>query len=83
MAAIGTPQAAPSPWVTGGVYWFGEGIAEHVAEARASGVLRLRHFLSRLVEAGLDVRAHDLGRVVDVDTADDVALLAAPGPGSR
>jgi NDP-sugar pyrophosphorylase family protein len=83
VAAIGTPEAAPSPWVTGGVYWFGEGVAERVAEARASGVLRLRHFLSRLVEAGLDVRAHDLGRVVDVDTAEDVALLAAPGPGSR
>ena len=81
VTAIGTPEAAPSPWVTAGVYWFGEGVAERVAEARASGILRLRHFLSRLVEAGLDVRAHDLGRVVDVDTADDLALLAASGPG--
>jgi NDP-sugar pyrophosphorylase family protein len=83
VGAVGTPQAASSPWVTGGVYWFGEGVAERAAEARASGVLRLRHFLSRLVEAGPGVRAQDLGRVVDVDTAADLLALAARGPGSR
>jgi NDP-sugar pyrophosphorylase family protein len=83
VTAIGTPPAASSPWVTGGVYWFGEGVAESAAEARAGGTLRLRHFLSRLVQSGLDVRAHDLGRVVDVDTAADLARLATPGVAGR
>jgi NDP-sugar pyrophosphorylase family protein len=83
VTAVGTKAAASSPWVTAGVYWLGEGTAERAVEARASGVLRLRHFLSHLVEAGLDVRAHDLGRVVDVDTAADLACLAAPGAAGR
>lgn len=83
VAAIGGPRAAASPWVTGGVYWFGAGVARHAVEARASGIVRLRDFLAHLVEAGLEMRAHDLGRVVDVDTAADLAVLAAPGPAGR
>ena len=83
VTAIGTPQAASSRWVTAGVYWFGEGVADASPRRGQAGSCGCATSCPAWSKAGLDVRAHDLGRVVDVDTAADVALPRAPGAAGR
>lgn len=75
VTAIGSPRADGSPLVTGGVYWFGAEASVWASRARARGLDRLREFLATLVEDGLEVRAHVFGRMVDVDTPEDLLLL--------
>jgi NDP-sugar pyrophosphorylase family protein len=72
VVGIGGPSCAASRYVTGGVYWFADGIEPWAARARERGIERLRHFLSFLVEAGVPVAAHEFSRIVDVDTAHDL-----------
>ena len=74
VSAVGTSAAESSPYVTGGVYWFGSRLAPWFARARAQGIDRLRHFLSFLVEGGLPVAAHTFRRIVDVDTEHDLRV---------
>lgn len=79
VSAVGGAASASSPLITGGVYWFGRGMENEVARARHAGVERLRGFLSRLVTQGSTVRGHEFGRIVDLDTAEDLALAEAAG----
>ncbi|MGH7523452.1 MAG: NTP transferase domain-containing protein [Gemmatimonadales bacterium] len=63
--------------VTGGVYWLGARARLAAAAAVASGVVRLRGFLSYLIDSGLRVRAVEVCRIIDVDTRDDLVLATA------
>jgi CTP:molybdopterin cytidylyltransferase MocA len=63
--------------VTGGVYWFGARARLAAAAAVEGGVVRLRGFLSHLVESRLRVRAVEVCQIIDVDTRDDLLLATA------
>lgn len=69
--AIG-PGAEASPWATAGLYCLPERAFAFAERALAEGLGALRHHLSGLVAAGVPLRAHALGEVVDVDRADDL-----------
>lgn len=69
--AIG-PGAEASPWATAGLYCLPERAFASAERALAEGLGALRHHLSGLVTAGVPLRAHPLGEVVDVDRADDL-----------
>jgi NDP-sugar pyrophosphorylase family protein len=60
--------------VTAGLYVFPERVRQ---PASLPPLGRLREYLAWLVEMGEDVRAVSIGAVVDVDTAEDVALAEA------
>lgn len=73
VTAIGA-AAASSSLVTAGLYGFGPRAVAELAAAERAGTERLRHFLGRLVEAGLDVRGHRLSMAVDVDRPHDLTV---------
>ncbi len=78
VAAFG--RRGTRPLVTGGVYWLNSSARSVAADAVNAGVQRLRGFLARLVDSGLVVRAVEVERIVDVDTAADLrAALALVG----
>lgn len=70
--AIG-PGAETSPLSTAGLYLLPERALARGARALAEGVPALRGLLALLVREGIRLEAVDLGEVVDVDRADDLA----------
>jgi hypothetical protein len=69
--AIG-PGAEDSRWSTAGLYLL-PNRAFSLGIALEEELGALRELLARLVGSGLQLRAHPLGAVVDVDRPDDVA----------
>jgi NDP-sugar pyrophosphorylase family protein len=74
--AIG-PGAAGSPYATAGLYCLPARAFELAPAPAEAARARLRDFLAGLVGAGLRLRAHPLGKVVDVDRPDDLAEAEA------
>lgn len=59
-------------YVSGGIYGLGDKALPVLENCLHRGVHRMRNYQRALVEAGLDLRAHDLGKIVDVDHASDI-----------
>jgi len=59
------------------VYWLSPNAREAASVAVASGVLRLRGFLTGLIGQQLRVRAVEVRKIVDVDTSADLAAALA------
>jgi NDP-sugar pyrophosphorylase family protein len=72
-----TDAPVPLPLVTGGVYAFGPRARGAAAATLAAGHERMRTFLRLLVEAGHDVQAVEVRRVVDLDHRRDLDLANA------
>jgi NDP-sugar pyrophosphorylase family protein len=78
-------SAAPAPpvLVTGGVYGLGPAAREIALEAVGTGVDRMRGYLRLLLVRGLDVRAVEVTRIIDLDHRSDLehanAWLGRPG----
>lgn len=60
-------------YVSGGIYGLGDAAVEVLDDCLAAGVARMRNFQRALVGAGLDVRAWPMGKIMDIDHADDIA----------
>jgi len=71
--------ATRSPYVTGGVYWFSEKILDPALQARQMGLSRLRNFLALLLRQGYTLEGYRFGRIVDVDTAEDIKGIEQRG----
>ncbi len=74
--AIG-PAAAGSLWASAGLYCLPARAFDLAPAPHDAAGARLREFLVGLVGAGLRLRAHLLGTVVDVDRPDDLAEAEA------
>lgn len=73
IVALGDAAAASS-WVTSGMYFFYPVVFAHVAEARRRGLGALRHFLALLLAKGCRLGGFAVGKSVDVDRPEDVAV---------
>jgi NDP-sugar pyrophosphorylase family protein len=65
------------PCVTGGVYALAAGMRVLAADAADAGTSRMRNFLTGLVERGLDVRAVQVERIIDLDRLADLEAANA------
>lgn len=59
-------------FISGGIYALNEKAVKVLEECMEKGVSRMRNFQRALVDAGLRLKAYDLGKILDVDHADDI-----------
>lgn len=59
-------------FVSGGIYGLTSPCIQVLEQCMADGVSRMRNYQRALIDAGLDVRAFDMGRILDVDHASDI-----------
>jgi len=76
IVALGAAAAA-SPLVTAGLYVFHPRVFATVAAARAAQLGALREWLGALLEDGYDLRSAAIGKSIDVDRPEDVAVAEA------
>lgn len=60
-------------YISGGIYGLDSGAIDILEECMASGVSRMRNFQRALVAGGQKLRAFDMGKIIDVDHAGDIA----------
>lgn len=60
-------------YISGGIYGLSDPAVGVLRECLSEGVSRMRNYQRRLVDAGLDVRAFPMGKIIDVDHASDIA----------
>lgn len=67
------------PWegvkyISGGIYGLSEPAIDVLEDCMAQGVSRMRNYQRALVSAGLRLKGFDLGKIIDVDHAADIAV---------
>jgi NDP-sugar pyrophosphorylase family protein len=78
LGADAQPRGATDvPLVTAGFYLFDPTIFEEIAFARHSGFTALRQFLGHLLRRGYRVYGEQIGKTVDVDRPEDIAIAEA------
>lgn len=60
-------------YISGGIYGLSEKSIPVLKECLEKGVERMRNYQRALVENGLLLKAYDMGKIVDVDHAGDIA----------
>lgn len=78
--APGTMQVTAfrdQPWdgaryISGGIYGLSQPCIDVLDRCMEQGVSRMRNYQRTLITSGLDVKAWDLGKVLDVDHASDI-----------
>ena len=73
ITAFRDTRAEDTRYVSGGIYGLSESAFPVLDRCMESGVSRMRNFQRALVEAGLDLQAFDMGKIIDVDHAADIA----------
>ena len=65
----------PAPYVSGGIYGLQKSLVSPVLnQCLSSGQARMRNFQRALLKAGVPVRAHLFGRVMDIDHRRDIEV---------
>lgn len=59
-------------YVSGGIYGLNDRAVDVLDGCLSEGMSRMRNFQRALVKAGLDLRAFDMGKIIDVDHAGDI-----------
>lgn len=59
-------------FISGGIYGLNHKALDVLQQCMDNGVSRMRNFQRALVDAGLRLRAYDLGKILDVDHAGDI-----------
>lgn len=59
-------------YVSGGIYGLSQSALPVLGRCLADGMGRMRNFQRALVAAGLDLRAYDMNKIVDVDHVSDI-----------
>lgn len=65
-------EKGDADFVTGGIYFFKKGIAGLTDKAIEKNLIKLRNFLQYLVEIGLNLKAVQFGKIIDVDHKTDI-----------
>ena len=66
-----TPSAN-AKYISGGIYGLDSSAIDVLQKCIDSGVSRMRNFQRALVAAGLNLRAYDMGKIIDVDHQSDI-----------
>lgn len=61
-------------FISGGIYGLSEPCIDVLEECLRTGVSRMRNYQRALISNGLNVRAFDMGKILDVDHASDIAI---------
>lgn len=61
-------------FISGGIYGLSEPCIDVLEECLRTGVSRMRNYQRALIANGLNVRAFDMGKILDVDHASDIAI---------
>lgn len=64
-------------YVSGGIYGLSGKAIPVLGKCLADGVGRMRNYQRALVAAGLRLQAYDMGKIIDVDHAADIAVAEA------
>lgn len=59
-------------YVSGGIYGLSDAALDVLDDCMERGVSRMRNYQRALIEAGLDIRGFDMGKILDVDHAEDI-----------
>lgn len=62
------------PWISGGIYLLRRKALEVSIPAMAAGISKMRNYQQALLDAGLYIKAYDLGRIIDIDHLSDIPL---------
>ncbi|GAB3366530.1 hypothetical protein GCM10027566_38210 [Arachidicoccus ginsenosidivorans] len=65
------------PWISGGIYLFRNKALQVAETAMQAQVSKMRNYQQALLNAGLNLKAYDLGRIIDIDHVSDIALAKA------
>lgn len=60
-------------YISGGIYGLDTKAIDVLDRCLADGVSRMRNYQRALVASGLRLKAHDMGKIIDVDHAGDIA----------
>lgn len=63
--------------VSGGIYGLGAKAVDVLQDCMDRGVSRMRNYQRALIEAGLKIKAYDMGKIIDVDHAGDIPKAEA------
>ena len=67
-------SAAPdTKYISGGIYGLSDKALDILDECMSKGIARMRNFQRALVEGGLKLQAYPLGKIIDIDHAEDIA----------
>lgn len=59
-------------YISGGIYGLSEPAIDVLARCLETGVSRMRNYQRALIAEGLDIRGYDMGKIIDVDHAEDI-----------
>ena len=65
----------PTPethYISGGIYGLSPKALDILEQCMNDGVHRMRNFQRRLVESGMKLQAYPLGKIIDIDHAEDI-----------
>ena len=65
----------PTPdtrFISGGIYGLSPKALDILDQCMANGVHRMRNFQRKLVESGMKLKAFPLGKIIDIDHAEDI-----------
>lgn len=74
-AFLDLPDGHPERYgnfVSGGIYGLGDSSVKVLEDSLAAGIGRMRNFQRALISAGLNIKGYDMGKIIDVDHADDI-----------
>lgn len=64
-------------FVSGGIYGLNSSAIRVLGDCMERGVSRMRNFQRALIEAGLNIKGYDMGKIIDVDHAGDIPKAEA------
>ena len=70
--SAGTLKEGCREYISGGIYGLGDKAVDVLDDCLRKGVSRMRNYQRALVEAGLRLKGHDMGKIIDVDHAGDI-----------
>ena len=59
-------------YISGGIYGLSPKTLDILDQCMANGVHRMRNFQRKLVESGMKLKAFPLGKIIDIDHAEDI-----------
>lgn len=72
ITAFNDTPSANAKYISGGIYGLDSSAIEVLQKCIDGGVSRMRNFQRALVAAGLNLRAYDMGKIIDVDHQSDI-----------
>lgn len=77
ITAFSDKAAADSEYISGGIYGLDSRAIDVLDDCMNRGVSRMRNYQRALLEAGLRLKAFDMGKILDVDHAEDIRKAEA------